>query len=77
VAAFDHGTIFLDPTRSDVLVCGTARVFDCRARRGRLRHVADQRGRRRLPRTAKSIPVTPQVRDALDLGDAASVSPAS
>ncbi|HEV7965089.1 MAG TPA: NAD-glutamate dehydrogenase [Actinoplanes sp.] len=78
VAAFDHRHIFLDP-RPDAAssFAERRRVFDLpRSSWADYDTSLISEGGGIFPRTAKSIPVTPQVREALDLGDAASVSPA-
>ena len=80
VAAFDHRHIFLDPTPDAAVVLRRAQpaVRPAALVVGRLRHVADLRaGGGVFPRTAKSIPISPQVRAALGLGDAVTaLSPA-
>ncbi len=77
VAAFDHRHIFVDPTPD------AQRSFDERQRMFDLPHSswADydltliSEGGGVYPRTAKSIEVTPQMREALALGDADEVTP--
>ncbi|MFF5080103.1 NAD-glutamate dehydrogenase [Actinoplanes sp. NPDC000266] len=77
VAAFDHRHIFLDPTPD------AATSFEERRRLFDLpRSSWDDYDKSLIspgggiyPRTAKSIPVSPEVRAALDLGDATAVSP--
>ncbi|MGH3680816.1 MAG: NAD-glutamate dehydrogenase, partial [Natronosporangium sp.] len=72
VAAFDHRHVFLDPDPDPALShAERARLFDLE------RSTWDDYDRSRIsegggvyPRTAKSIPVTPQVRAALGLSDA-------
>jgi glutamate dehydrogenase len=78
VAAFDHRHIFLDPTPDATSsFAERRRVFDLpRSSWADYDTSLISEGGGVFPRTAKSIPVTPQVRDALGLGDATSVSPA-
>jgi glutamate dehydrogenase len=78
VAAFDHRHIFLDPNPDATSsFAERRRVFDLpRSSWADYDTSLISEGGGVFPRTAKSIPVTPQVRAALDLGDAASVSPA-
>ena len=70
VAAFDHRHVFLDPTpdAAPVVRRAPAAVRPAALVVGRLRHVAAcQPGGGVYPRTAKSIPITPEVRAALGL----------
>jgi glutamate dehydrogenase len=78
VAAFDHRHIFLDPQPDAASsFAERRRVFDLpRSSWADYDTSLISEGGGVFPRTAKSIPVTPQVREALGLGDAASVSPA-
>ena len=71
VAAFDHRHIFLDPTpdAADVLRRAAPAVRPAALVVGRLRPELISAGGGVFPRTAKSIPITPQVRAALGLGD--------
>ena len=71
VAAFDHRDIFLDPNPDAATsYAERKRLFDAAAvELAGLRQVPDLRGRRGLSRVAKSIPISPQVRAALSLGD--------
>ncbi len=80
VAAFDHRHVFLDPDPDAAL------SFEERARLFALprsswadydpRRISDGGGV--FPRTAKSVPITPQVRAALELGDdTTAMSPAA
>ncbi len=77
VAAFDHRHIFLDPTPdAAVSYAERRRLFDL-PRSSWADYDASllSAGGGIYPRTAKSIPVTPEVREALDLGEATAVSP--
>ena len=72
MAAFDHRHIFLDPDpdAASSLRRAAAAVRPAALVVGRLRRSADlRRAAGSSPRTAKSIPVTPQVRAALGLAD--------
>jgi glutamate dehydrogenase len=78
VAAFDHRHIFLDPDPvAETSFAERQRLFDL-PRSSWADYDASllSEGGGIYPRTAKSIPVSPQVRAALDLGDAPAVSPA-
>ncbi|MDT4993978.1 MAG: glutamate dehydrogenase [Actinoplanes sp.] len=78
VAAFDHRHIFLDP-RPDAASSypERRRIFDLpRSSWADYDTSLISEGGGVYPRTAKSIPVTPQVRAALGLGEASTVSPA-
>jgi glutamate dehydrogenase len=78
VAAFDHRHIFLDP-EPDAAVSHAERrrLFDLpRSSWADYDASLISAGGGVYPRAAKSIPVTPQVRAALALGDASAVSPA-
>ncbi|GGQ38613.1 NAD-glutamate dehydrogenase [Couchioplanes azureus] len=77
VAAFDHRHIFLDPEPdAAVSFAERRRLFDLpRSSWADYDSALISKGGGVYPRTAKSIPVSPQVRAALDLGDAAAVSP--
>jgi len=78
VAAFDHRHIFLDPDPDAASsFAERRRLFDLpRSSWADYDASLISEGGGVFPRTAKSIPVTPQVRAALDLGAAAAVSPA-
>ncbi|MEV6596872.1 NAD-glutamate dehydrogenase [Actinoplanes sp. NPDC051346] len=78
VAAFDHRHIFLDPTpEAATSFAERRRLFDLpRSSWADYDASLISQGGGVYPRTAKSIPVSPQIREALDLGDAAAVSPA-
>jgi len=78
VAAFDHRHIFLDPNpEAASSYPERRRVFDLpRSSWADYDTSLISEGGGVYPRTAKSIPVTPQVRAALDLDDVDSVSPA-
>jgi glutamate dehydrogenase len=77
VAAFDHRHIFLDPAPdAAVSFAERQRLFDLpRSSWADYDTSLISAGGGVFPRTAKSIPVSPQVRAALDLGDATAVSP--
>jgi glutamate dehydrogenase len=77
VAAFDHRHIFLDPDPDPaVSYAERRRLFDL-PRSSWADYDASllSEGGGIYPRTAKSIPVSPQVRAALDLGEATAISP--
>src|SRR4051812_30462100 len=78
VAAFDHRHIFLDPAPDAAVSFGERqRLFDLpRSSWADYDKSLLSAGGGIYPRTAKSIPVTPEVRAALELGDATAVSPA-
>lgn len=78
VAAFDHRHIFLDPDPDAASsYAERRRLFDLpRSSWADYDAALISEGGGVFPRTAKSIPVTPQVRAALALGDAKAVSPA-
>ena len=78
VAAFDHRHIFLDPEPEPASShAERRRLFDLpRSSWADYDASLISDGGGVYPRTAKSIPVTPQVRAALSLGEAAAVSPA-
>ena len=78
VAAFDHRHIFLDPVPDPATsYAERRRVFDLpRSSWADYDTSLISEGGGVYPRTAKSIPVTPQVRAALGLGDARAMSPA-
>ena len=78
VAAFDHRHIFLDPAPDAAAsFAERRRLFDLpRSSWADYDAGLISEGGGIYPRTAKSIPVTPEVRAALDLGDDAAVSPA-
>ncbi|MGX6605762.1 NAD-glutamate dehydrogenase [Micromonosporaceae bacterium Da 78-11] len=78
LAAFDHRHIFLDPTPdAAVSFDERQRLFDL-PRSSWADYDASllSAGGGIYPRTAKSIPVSPEVRAALELGDATAISPA-
>ncbi|RSM69892.1 NAD-glutamate dehydrogenase [Actinoplanes sp. ATCC 53533] len=77
VAAFDHRHIFLDPDPDAASsYAERRRLFDLpRSSWADYDAALISEGGGIFPRTAKSIPVTPQVRAALALGDAKAVSP--
>jgi glutamate dehydrogenase len=78
VAAFDHRHIFLDPDPdAAVSFAERRRMFDL-PRSSWADYDASllSAGGGVFPRTAKSIPISPQVRAALDLGDVTALSPA-
>ena len=77
VAAFDHRHIFLDPSPDPARsYAERRRLFDLpRSSWADYDKSVLSTGGGVYSRTAKSIPVTPEVRAALDLGDAKSVSP--
>jgi glutamate dehydrogenase len=78
IAAFDHRHIFLDPSPdAAVSYAERRRLFDL-PRSSWADYSADliSEGGGVFPRTAKSIPLSAQVREALDLGEATAVSPA-
>ncbi|MEV4707162.1 NAD-glutamate dehydrogenase [Actinoplanes sp. NPDC049316] len=77
VAAFDHRHIFLDPDPDPAAsFAERRRLFDLpRSSWADYDPAVISEGGGVYPRTAKSIPVSPQVRAALRLGDAAAVSP--
>jgi glutamate dehydrogenase len=78
LAAFDHRHIFLDPAPdAAVSYAERRRMFDLpRSSWADYDKSLISEGGGVYSRAAKSIPVTPQVRAALDLGDADTVSPA-
>ena len=77
VAAFDHRHIFLDPDPDPAAsYAERRRVFDLpRSSWADYDPAVLSEGGGVYPRSAKSIPVSPQVRAALELGDATAVSP--
>ncbi|HEY7274172.1 MAG TPA: NAD-glutamate dehydrogenase domain-containing protein, partial [Actinoplanes sp.] len=77
VAAFDHRHIFVDPEPDAATsYAERRRLFDLpRSSWGDYNADLISAGGGVFPRTAKSIPVTPQMRAALDLGDATALSP--
>jgi glutamate dehydrogenase len=78
VAAFDHRHIFLDPEPDPASSYAERRRLFELPRSSWADYDASliSKGGGVFPRTAKSIPVTPQVRAALGLGEAKAVSPA-
>ncbi|WP_030436238.1 NAD-glutamate dehydrogenase [Actinoplanes subtropicus] len=78
IAAFDHRHIFLDPSPDAAAsFAERRRLFDLpRSSWNDYSRELISSGGGVYPRTAKSIPITPEVRAALDLGDATAVSPA-
>ena len=69
VAAFDHRHIFVDPNPDAATLVRRA-AADVRPARlvvGRLRRLAHLQGRRHLPASAKSVPVSPEMVSALGL----------
>ncbi|GAA0465927.1 NAD-glutamate dehydrogenase [Actinoplanes capillaceus] len=78
VAAFDHRHIFLDPDPdSSISYAERKRLFDLpRSSWADYDTSLISSGGGVYPRSAKSIPVSPQVRAALGLGEAPTVSPA-
>jgi glutamate dehydrogenase len=77
VAAFDHRHVFVDPDPDAATsYAERRRLFELpRSSWGDYNTELISEGGGVFPRTAKSIPVTPQMRAALDLGDATAVSP--
>lgn len=77
VAAFDHRHIFLDPNpTSSISYAERRRLFDLpRSSWDDYDKSLISEGGGVYPRSAKSIPVSPQVRERLDLGDAPVISP--
>ncbi|XVU24453.1 NAD-glutamate dehydrogenase [Actinoplanes sp. CA-054009] len=77
VAAFDHRHIFLDPSPDAATsFAERQRLFDLpRSSWDDYDKSLISPGGGVYPRTAKSIPVSPEVRAALDLGDVQAVSP--
>ncbi|GIE27464.1 NAD-glutamate dehydrogenase [Actinoplanes italicus] len=77
VAAFDHRHIFLDPNpTASISYAERARLFDLpRSSWDDYDKSLISEGGGVYPRSAKSIPVSPQVRELLQLSDAAVVSP--
>ncbi|MEU8814195.1 NAD-glutamate dehydrogenase [Actinoplanes sp. NPDC048796] len=77
VAAFDHRHIFLDPAPDPAAsFAERRRLFDLpRSSWDDYDKSLISQGGGVYPRTAKSIPVSPEVRAALDLGDATAISP--
>jgi glutamate dehydrogenase len=78
LAAFDHRHVFLDPDPdAAVSFAERRRLFDLpRSSWADYDTSLLSEGGGIYPRTAKSIPISPQVRAALDLGDATALSPA-
>jgi glutamate dehydrogenase len=78
VAAFDHRHIFLDPTPDAATSYPERRrMFDLpRSSWADYDTSLLSKGGGVFPRSAKSIPITPEVRAALDLGEATALSPA-
>ncbi|GGN02227.1 glutamate dehydrogenase [Actinoplanes campanulatus] len=78
VAAFDHRHIFLDPDPdSSISYAERRRLFDLpRSSWADYDASLISEGGGVYPRSAKSIPVSPQVRAALGLGEASTISPA-
>ncbi|GGK98958.1 NAD-glutamate dehydrogenase [Mangrovihabitans endophyticus] len=78
IAAFDHRHIFIDPDPDPaVSYAERRRLFDLpRSSWADYDTSLVSEGGGVYPRTAKSIPVSPQARAALHLGDASAVSPA-
>ncbi|AGL20536.1 NAD-glutamate dehydrogenase [Actinoplanes sp. N902-109] len=78
VAAFDHRHIFLDPEPDAATsYAERRRLFDLpRSSWADYDTALISAGGGVYPRSAKSIPVSPQIRAALGLGDATAVSPA-
>jgi glutamate dehydrogenase len=78
VAAFDHRHIFLDPDPDPATsYAERRRLFDLpRSSWADYDEQVISAGGGVWPRTAKSIPISPQVRAALDLGEATALSPA-
>src|SRR6266511_5714022 len=78
VAAFDHRHIFLDPSPDAATsYVERRRLFDLpRSSWADYDPALISEGGGVFPRTAKSIPISPQVCAALDLGDATTLSPA-
>jgi glutamate dehydrogenase len=78
VAAFDHRHILIDPSPDPaVSYAERQRLFDLpRSSWADYDPTKISAGGGVFPRTAKSVVVSPEVRAALDLGDAAAVSPA-
>ena len=78
VAAFDHRHIFLDPDPDPATsYAERRRLFDLpRSSWADYDTALISAGGGIYPRTAKSIPISPQVRAALDLGERPAVSPA-
>ncbi|SDT77353.1 NAD-glutamate dehydrogenase [Actinoplanes derwentensis] len=77
VAAFDHRHIFLDPNpTSSISYEERKRLFDLpRSSWDDYDKALISQGGGVYPRSAKSIPVSPQVRELLQLGEAAVISP--
>ncbi|GLY03641.1 NAD-glutamate dehydrogenase [Actinoplanes sp. NBRC 101535] len=77
IAAFDHRHIFLDPDpQADISYAERKRLFDLpRSSWADYDTSLISEGGGVYPRSAKSIPVSPQIRERLGLGDAAVVSP--
>jgi glutamate dehydrogenase len=77
VAAFDHRHIFLDPNPdAAVSFAERQRLFDLpRSSWADYDSSLISEGGGIFPRSAKKIPISPQVRDALGLGEATAVSP--
>ncbi|GAA2508251.1 NAD-glutamate dehydrogenase [Winogradskya humida] len=78
LAAFDHRHIFLDPDPDPAIsYAERRRLFDLpRSSWADYDASLISEGGGIYPRSAKSIPVSPQIRAALDLGSATAVSPA-
>ncbi|MEU4157647.1 NAD-glutamate dehydrogenase [Actinoplanes sp. NPDC026670] len=77
VAAFDHRHVFLDPNPTASISYGERkRLFDLpRSSWADYDRSLISEGGGVYPRSAKSIPVSPQVREALQLGEATVISP--
>ena len=70
VAAFDHRHVFIDPDPPEPALAERRRLFALPAELvGRLRPLADLRGWRRWPRSAKTIPLSTEAREALGVED--------
>jgi glutamate dehydrogenase len=78
VAAFDHRHIFLDPSPDAATSYAERRRLFGLPRSSWADYETSliSEGGGVFPRTAKSIPISPQIRAALDLGDATTLSPA-
>ncbi|MFC4067750.1 NAD-glutamate dehydrogenase [Actinoplanes subglobosus] len=77
VAAFDHRHVFLDPDpHSSISYAERKRLFDLpRSSWADYDKSLISEGGGVYPRSAKSIPVSPQVREVLQLGEATVISP--